>query len=232
MRIKIGKSNLLPLEDLSKPLGGDPGIRIRLPHSSGCPDYLPILGGESSRRSGVNGGLVARIGDPSLAEGGAHGTISKTSPMIRAFTIFLQISIVLLGIGVLAALLAEPQFEGRNVSATQFEIYFNDPFLAYIYAAFIPFFFGLYQAFRLVGYAGRDELFSAAAVKTVRAIKFCAWVMALLFLGAISYIFVAMSGEDDIAGGVMIGFLITLASVVTAVAARLFERVLQKSADR
>jgi len=37
---------------------------------------------------------------------------------------------VLIGVGVLAGLLWEPQIEGRNVNATQFEIYFKDPFLA------------------------------------------------------------------------------------------------------
>jgi hypothetical protein len=50
--------------------------------------------------------------------------------MKRASTIFLQAVLVLLGIGVLALLLWEPQVEGRNVNATQFEIYFRDPFLA------------------------------------------------------------------------------------------------------
>ena len=60
--------------------------------------------------------------------------------MKRGSTIFLQALILLLGVGVLALLLWEPQVEGRNVHATQFEIYFKDPFLAYIYLAFVPFF--------------------------------------------------------------------------------------------
>jgi len=71
--------------------------------------------------------------------------------MKRGSTIFLQVVIVLIGIGVLAGLLWEPQIEGRNVHATQFEIYFKDPFLAYIYLAFVPFFVGLYQALRYLG---------------------------------------------------------------------------------
>src|SRR5436190_21292848 len=47
--------------------------------------------------------------------------------MKRGSTIFLQVVIALLGVGVLALLLWEPQVEGRNVNATQFEIYFKDP---------------------------------------------------------------------------------------------------------
>jgi hypothetical protein len=60
--------------------------------------------------------------------------------MKRGSTIFLQVVIVRIGVGVLALLLREPQVEGRNVNATLFEIYFKDPFLVYIYLAFVPFF--------------------------------------------------------------------------------------------
>jgi hypothetical protein len=78
--------------------------------------------------------------------------------MKRVSTVFLQSVIVLFGTGLLAVLLWEPQVEGRNVNATQFEIYFKDPFLAYIYLAFVPAFVGLYQAFKLLGLARRDEI--------------------------------------------------------------------------
>ena len=72
--------------------------------------------------------------------------------MKRSSTIFLQVVIVLIGIGALALLLWEPHIEGRNAHATLFEIYFKDPFLAYAYIASIPFFVALYQAFKLLGY--------------------------------------------------------------------------------
>ena len=58
--------------------------------------------------------------------------------MKKSSTIFLQVVIVLIGIGVLAAMLWEPHLEGRNVHATLFEIYFKDPFLAYVYIGSIP----------------------------------------------------------------------------------------------
>ena len=66
-------------------------------------------------------------------------------------TIFLQVVIVLIGIGALALMLWEPHIEGRNAHATLFEIYFKDPFLAYAYIASIPFFVALYQAFKVLG---------------------------------------------------------------------------------
>src|SRR6185436_19088288 len=104
--------------------------------------------------------------------------------MKRGSTIFLQVVIALLGLGLLALLLWEPQVEGRNVHATQFEIYFKDPFLAYIYLAFVPFFIGLYQAFKILGYARRNEIFSPDSVRALRTIKYCAITTALFIIGA------------------------------------------------
>ena len=73
--------------------------------------------------------------------------------------------VVLIGLGALALLLWEPHLEGRNAHATLFEIYFNDPFLAYAYGASIPFFVSLYQAFKLLGYAGQNQVFGFIRLK-------------------------------------------------------------------
>jgi hypothetical protein len=151
--------------------------------------------------------------------------------MKRASTIFLQIVIALLGAGVLAALLWEPQVEGRNVHATQFEIYFKDPFLAYIYIAFVPFFVALYQAIKMLGYARRDEIFSPRAVRALKIVKYCAVTTAIFILGAEAYIFIFVRGTDDVAGGVMMGAFIIFVSAVIATAAAVFERILQNAVD-
>jgi hypothetical protein len=61
-------------------------------------------------------------------------------------------------------MLWEPHLEGRNAHATLFQIYFNDPFLAYAYMASIAFFVALYQAFKLLGHIARNEVFSQRSV--------------------------------------------------------------------
>src|SRR6266404_2373701 len=149
--------------------------------------------------------------------------------MKRGSTIFLQVAIALLGVGVLGLLLWEPQVEGRNVHATQFEIYFKDPFLAYIYLAFVPFFVGLYQAFKILGYARRNEIFFQRSVRALRIIKYCASTTAIFILGAEAYLSIFMRGTDDVAGGVMMGAFIILVSAIIATAAAVFERNLQNS---
>src|SRR5215467_14229954 len=144
--------------------------------------------------------------------------------MKRSSTIFLQVVIVLIGIGALAIMLWEPHIEGRNAHATSFEIYFRDPFLAYAYIASVPFFVALYQAFRVLGYAGQNKVFSQAAVKALRTIKYCA--IAIIGFVAVGEIFIMLGDSDDRAGGVFMGILITFGSIVIAAAAAMFERIL------
>src|SRR4051812_34479 len=146
--------------------------------------------------------------------------------MKRSSTMFLQVVIVLIGIGTLALMLWEPHIEGRNAQATLFEIYFKDPFLAYAYFASISFFVALYQAFKVLGYAGQNKVFSQAAIKALRTIKYCA--IALIGFVAIGEIFIMFGNSDDRAGGVFMGILMTLGSIVIAAAAATFERILRK----
>jgi cytochrome bd-type quinol oxidase subunit 2 len=149
--------------------------------------------------------------------------------MKRGFTIFLQVVIALLGVGVLALLLWEPQVEGRNVNATQFQIYFKDPFLAYAYIGSIPFFVALYQAFKLMGYIRRNEIFSQRSVRALRTIKYCA--LAIIGFVAVSVIFMISGDRDDRPAGVFMRILITFPSIVVAIAAAMFQRILQNAVD-
>src|SRR5262245_33193049 len=134
--------------------------------------------------------------------------------MNRSSTIFLQAVIVAVGIGALVFLLWEPHLEGRNAHATVFEVYFHDPFLAFAYLASTTFFVGLYQAFKLLGYAGQDRLFSPETVKALRTIKYCA----LTFLGfvAVSVVFMNVADDDDRPVGVVMRIVFALASIFVA----------------
>ncbi|HYF10123.1 MAG TPA: DUF2975 domain-containing protein [Candidatus Paceibacterota bacterium] len=152
--------------------------------------------------------------------------------MKKASTIFLQIVVALIGLGILAWLLWFPHTEGRNVNATVFEIYFKDPFLAYIYAMSIPFFVGIYHAIKILGYIGRDEVISLKAVDALRKIKYCALIVAGAIVAADAFLMVmARRTGEDAAGAVALGLMITFASIVIAVASAVFERTLQKAVD-
>ena len=147
--------------------------------------------------------------------------------MKRCSTIFLQAVVVLIGIGALAFMLWEPHLEGRNAQATLSQIYFNDPFLWYAYAASVAFFMALYQAFRLLGYIRRDEAFTEQSVKAVRTIKHCALALIGLIMVPEMYLVVVRPG-DDIAGGVMMGLLLMLVSAIVVATADVLEGLLMK----
>jgi hypothetical protein len=143
----------------------------------------------------------------------------------KGSVLFLQAIIVLIGIGALTFMMWEPHVEGRNAHATLFQIYFNDPFLAYAYMGSIPFFVGLYQASNVVGFAGQGKLFSEEAMKALRTIKYCA----IVILGFVvdGEIFIIMNTSDDRAGGVFMGLLVAAGSIAVATAASTLERNLK-----
>lgn len=155
----------------------------------------------------------------------------KSIPLKKGSTIFLQVVIMLIGIGALALLLWEPHIEGRNANASLFEIYFKDPFLAYVYLASIAFFIALSQTFRLLGYIRHNEIFSQRSVKALRTIKYCAMTIIAFIMGAEAYFFIVQRGKEDIAGGVMLGLLLIFVSVIIVAAAAVFERIVQKAVD-
>ena len=150
--------------------------------------------------------------------------------MNRSTTRFLQFAIVLIGLVFLALLLWEPQIEGRNAHATQFQVYFNDPFLVYAYAAAIPVFVALHQAFKALGYVGQNRTFSPATARALRTIRTCALTVVGFLLGGEAWLFLYMSGKDDIVGGVAIGLFFLLISLTVAAITAMLERAWQRNA--
>jgi len=149
--------------------------------------------------------------------------------MKRSSTIFLQVIIVLIGLGALALLLWEPHTEGVNAHKAFFEVYL-DPFIALVYLGSIAFFVALYQAFQLLGLARQNKFFSHSAVKALRTIKYCA--LTIIGFVVVEEIFIMLThGNDDAAGAVAMGaFIVFVSTIITALAA-LFERILQKAVD-
>lgn len=149
--------------------------------------------------------------------------------MKRIPTLFLQAVIVLIGIAALTFLIWEPQIEGVNVNKTLFQIYFQDPFLAYAYIASIPFFVILYKTIKLLRAVRKSTVFSLTSVKDFRTIKYCALIMIGFVIGG--EIFIISNPSDDRAGGVFMGILVSFGSIVIGSAAAMFERVLQNAVD-
>lgn len=142
--------------------------------------------------------------------------------------LLLQIVIVLSGLAALAFLLGEPHLEGRNAHATLFEVYFHDPFLAYVYVGSLPFFAVLYQAFQFFAQVRRTGNFSQESVDRLRVINRCALGLILLVAGAAASIVVTGEPDDRPAGVFLCLLVATLASAI-AIGAALFAERLQNA---
>lgn len=133
--------------------------------------------------------------------------------------LFLQLVVVLIGLGAAAFLLGEPHLEGRNAHATVFEIYFQDPFLAYVYVGSLPFFLALRRAFALLGEVRRTGTCSLATVGALQSIRRCALVLMGFVAGAAVMIVAFGDGEDRPAGVAMSVLALSLAGGMAIAAA-------------
>lgn len=145
--------------------------------------------------------------------------------MKRFLTLMFQTAVVLLALGAFAFLLWAPKVDGANAHATVFEVYFTDPFVAYVYVASIPFFAGLYRAFSLLGHFRKRGAISQETVDALRAIRRCAFWMLGFVPGGMAFI---LSGEPEPPGIVMSLFIALVAGLV-AIGATLSVRAVQKN---
>jgi hypothetical protein len=150
--------------------------------------------------------------------------------MKKISVIFLQAVIVLIGIIALVILIRFPLMEGRAANLDLFSIYY-DPLILYVFAASIAFFVALCNVFKLLGNIGQNQIFSATSVKSLKNIKICAIVLAVLIVGAGLYIKIFHSKEDDPAGFLSLCFVTTFITIVVAATAAIFERLLQNAID-
>src|SRR5262249_49832462 len=94
---------------------------------------------------------------------------------------------------------------------------------------FHPAFRGAIPGVQVVGYAGRNEIFSERSVQALRTIKYCALV--LIGFVAVSVLFMIGGDRDDRPAGTFMRILITFPSIIVAISAAMFERILQNAVD-
>ena len=133
-----------------------------------------------------------------------------------------------MGLAVLTGVLWEPHLEGRNINADFMTIYFHDPFLAYIYFGTLPFFFALYQAFKLLGYIEQNKTFSPDSVRVLRNIKYCAMIIVGLVAPLIPYAFFIAEEAPPL---VVMSIVIIFTSSVIATFAALLQKLFQNAVD-
>ena len=149
--------------------------------------------------------------------------------MKRSSTLFLKAVLLLIGVGVFAGLIWFPQTEGRAADLDLFSIY-SDLFIIYIYIGSIPFFVGLFQAFKLLNLIDANKAFSQGAVNTLKNMKFASLSLIGFIALAMFYIRLAAHGDDP-AGPTALGIIVSFAVAVVATAAGVFQKLLQNAVD-
>lgn len=151
--------------------------------------------------------------------------------MKRGTTLFLKIADILIGIPVLAlCIFLVPEI--GNVAAKLLPEFAYIKYLVSIvfYASAIPFYFALYQAFKLLRYIDKNKAFSELSVIALKKIKHCAVTISTLQVLVLP-LFYLFAEKDDAPGVIFVGLVVPFASMVIAVFAAVLQRLLQEAID-
>ena len=151
--------------------------------------------------------------------------------MKSSSTILLRITILLIGAPiVVAGIFWIPGFGGILEGMDQGMAFLKYPFFIGIYAAGIPFFFALYQSFKLLKFIDQNIAFSELSVKALWNIKYCAMAISGLYALELPILYF-MAQEDDAPGLLLLGIVIVFASVVIAAFAAVLHKLLKDAID-
>ncbi|MFP5105844.1 DUF2975 domain-containing protein [Neobacillus sp. C211] len=98
------------------------------------------------------------------------------------------------------------------------------------YASAIPFYFALYQAFKLLRYIDKNKAFSQISVKALKKIKHCAITISILHVLVLP-LFYLFAEKDDAPGVIFVGLVVPFASMVIAVFAAVLQKLLKEAID-
>jgi hypothetical protein len=151
--------------------------------------------------------------------------------MKRASTHFLRLAISLMGLIVLAlCIFALPSMwkggseEFPMASKAIFVIIIN------MYLTAIPFFFALWQTFKLLHYIDHNKTFSQMSVTALKNIKYCAIIITALYVVNVPLLF-PIAEADDAPGLIIFGMLFACAPLVIAVFAATLQKLLQNAIE-
>lgn len=151
--------------------------------------------------------------------------------MKKGTTLFLKIADILIGIPVLALCIFLVPMLG-NVTAKMLPEFAYIKYLVSIvfYASALPFYFALYQAFKLLRYIDKNKAFSQISVEALKKIKYCAITICTLHVLVLP-LFYLFAEKDDAPGVIFVGLVVPFASMVIAVFAAVLQKLLKEAID-
>jgi len=98
------------------------------------------------------------------------------------------------------------------------------------YISAIPFLFGLWQSWKLLGFIDKSIAFSESSTRALNTIKYCAIVIAIIMASALPF-FYGFADLDDAPGVMMIGLMFVGAPIAIAVFAALLRKLLRSAIE-
>ena len=147
--------------------------------------------------------------------------------MKQGSTLFLKTAVILMGIPVLAMCI----FLVPKIGTFAAELYPDIAYIKYLvfinlYATAIPYYFALYQTFKLLKYIDKNNAFSKLSVKALKNIKNSALTISVLYVLGMP-LFYLVAERDYAPGIIIIGMIMIFASLVIAVFAAVLQRLLK-----
>jgi hypothetical protein len=104
------------------------------------------------------------------------------------------------------------------------------PIVIGIYISSLPYYFALYQAFRLLAFIDKGQAFSELSVFALKKIKYCGIIISIIFMVIMPFVFM-LAELEDAPGLIIVGMIPVFTAMVIGVFAAVLERLLREAID-
>lgn len=102
------------------------------------------------------------------------------------------------------------------------------PLVVSMYAAAVPFYIALWQAFKLLNYIDHGKAFSNLSLAAFQRIRYCALAVSMCYIVALPFLY-RIADQDDAPGVMLLALVAVGAPIVVAVFIAVLERILQST---
>ncbi|MEG6612432.1 DUF2975 domain-containing protein [Pseudoclostridium thermosuccinogenes] len=149
--------------------------------------------------------------------------------MKHGTTLFLKVAVIFIGLPVLAlCIFGLYKLAVNPVNPDYAHILY--PIIIGIYLSALPFFFALYQAFKLLNYIDMGNAFSELSVEALKKIKYCAAIISALYVLMLPFVYL-LAKKDDAPGLIIIAMIPVFTSLVIAVFAAVLQMLLKEAIE-
>jgi len=149
--------------------------------------------------------------------------------MKHGTTLFLKVAVIFIGLPVLAlCIFGLHKLAVNPVNPDYAHILY--PIIIGIYLSALPFFFALYQAFKLLNYIDMGNAFSELSVEALKKIKYCAAIISALYVLMLPFVYL-LAKKDDAPGLIIIAMIPVFTSLVIAVFAAVLQMLLKEAIE-